>query len=103
MSNTKPLTLQQKLRVARRQMGMSQKELGKALNVTDKAISSYEVGRANPSIETLRLLSALSDKPVTYFIEENQTESMEINMRLNVIEKELTAIRQLLEKRPDLI
>jgi transcriptional regulator with XRE-family HTH domain len=98
MSKAKFLTLPQKLRLCRRQMGMSQREIGKALKLSDKAVSSYEVGRAKPNLETLRLLSALTNRPITYFIEEEQTDAMEIQMRLTTIEKEFEAIRKLLEK-----
>lgn len=43
----------------RRRAGMTQKELAQRLNVTDKAVSKWENGRAKPTTDTLRKLAAL--------------------------------------------
>ncbi|MCI5728202.1 MAG: helix-turn-helix domain-containing protein, partial [Clostridia bacterium] len=45
----------------RRRAGMTQKELAQRLNVTDKAVSKWENGRAKPTTDTLRKLAALLD------------------------------------------
>ena len=100
MSTTKkPLTLADKLKVARKSVGLSQKDLGDALHLSDKAVSSYEVGRAQPSVETIRQISHLTHKPLTYFLEEGETDEMELEMRFKNIERELQEVKQLLLNR----
>ena len=48
----------------RRRMGLSQAELAKALNVTNKAVSKWENGRAKPTTNKLRALSKLFSVPL---------------------------------------
>lgn len=98
MSNHRKLTLAQKLKISRRQIGLSQKQMGSALKLSDKAISSYEVGRATPNLETLRNISVLTNKPVAYFMDDEETDDLQITMRLKVIERELSAIKALLQR-----
>lgn len=43
----------------RKQKGLSQKELAELIAVTDKAISSWECGRAEPSIQMIERLSII--------------------------------------------
>ena len=43
----------------RKEKGMTQKELGEKLNVSDKAISRWETGKNYPDIETLQRLAEL--------------------------------------------
>ena len=44
--------------------GLSQKELAAALGVTDKAVSKWETGKANPSTQAIRKLAAILDQNV---------------------------------------
>lgn len=99
MPNRKSLsTLALKIKRARKEVGMSQKKLGDALRVSDKAVSSYEVGRALPPLDTLIEIATLTHKPVMYFIDDKTNEE-DLGYKLDKIEKELTAIRQLLAER----
>ena len=43
----------------RKRAGLSQFELAAAVGVTNKAVSKWEVGKAKPSVETIRKLAAL--------------------------------------------
>lgn len=100
MSNSKSLsTLALKIKKARKEAGMSQKKLGDALRVSDKAVSSYEVGRALPPLDTLTQIAALTHKPVTYFIDDTKTDEEDLGYQLAKIEKELAAVRRLLAER----
>ena len=91
-------TLATKLKQARKDRGLSQKEMGTALKLSDKAVSAYEVGRAVPSIDTLREVSKVTYKPLSYFIDED-SEEQELEAKLHGIEQELAEIRKLLAKR----
>ena len=43
----------------RMKRGLSQRELGEMLGVTDKAVSKWENGKAKPTTDTLRKLAAV--------------------------------------------
>jgi transcriptional regulator with XRE-family HTH domain len=100
MSNAKKqLTIAQKIKLARKSVGLSQKELGEKLDLSDKAVSTYEVGRAVPSLETLREISKLTYKPLAYFMEEADPQQENLRSRLRQIEQELAEIKALLKEQ----
>lgn len=84
---------------ARRAAGLSQKELAKALHISDKAISSYEVGRSVPSMETLKKISTIVKKPFTYFDDDQSVTDLTLSDKIARIERELIEIKELLKKR----
>ena len=43
----------------RKRSGLSQSELAAKVGVTNKAVSKWEVGKAKPSVETIRKLAVL--------------------------------------------
>jgi transcriptional regulator with XRE-family HTH domain len=99
MSNIKKsLNMARKIKKARKEAGLSQKQLASRLAVTDKAVSSYEVGRATPPVEVLREISKYTFKPVQYFVDEKDSEKIDLESRLMKIEKELTEAKKILEK-----
>ncbi len=79
-------------------MGLSQKDLAAMLQVSDKAISSYEVDRAQPPLPTLRKISEITHKSVEYFV--NDEDDTELNLRLQIkkIEHDLLEAKQALLK-----
>src|SRR5690348_13510689 len=93
------LNLAGKIKTARKKSGYSQKEFGAILKVSDKAISSYEVGRATPPLETLREMSKVTATPIAYFLEEKPSDDMEIGMKIERIERDLEEIKNLLLHR----
>jgi transcriptional regulator with XRE-family HTH domain len=104
MSNSKRTytpTLGDKIRAARKDSGYSQREFGDALKLSDKAISSYEVDRALPTIDTLREMSRLTQKPVNYFLDDGDQVEIELHSRFAAIERQLEEIKQLLQKRDE--
>lgn len=97
MSNIKKsLNLGTKIKTARKEAGMSQKQLASLLGVSDKAVSAYEVGRAQPPVETLREISNVTYKPVNYFVDINDVEEMSVADRIAKIEHELLEIKKML-------
>lgn len=89
----------EKIRKARQDSGLSQKELGAILLITDKAISSYEVGRTIPNMHILKKLGEAVHKPISYFDDTPESEDIDLQIKLKVIEKELLEIKKLLASR----
>ena len=56
------------LRELRRENRMTQKDLASLLNTTDDSIFSWEKGRSQPSIETIRKLCTIFDVSADYLI-----------------------------------
>jgi transcriptional regulator with XRE-family HTH domain len=93
------LTLGQKIRYARRSIGISQKQLGDLLQLSDKAVSSYEVDRAVPPLETLKEISKHTSRPMSYFLNDSTKNEQTIAEKIIAIEEELREIKALLEKQ----
>ena len=53
----------------RKKNKLTQIELSKQINYSDKAISRWETGEVVPDVETLNSLAKVFDVPVTYFFE----------------------------------
>lgn len=64
------MELGEKLRMARQEAGLSQRQLCGEV-ITRNMLSQIEHGTARPSMETLRFLAARLEKPVSYFLEED--------------------------------
>lgn len=92
-------SLAEKLKKSRKAVGLSQREMGKILKLSDKAVSSYEVGRAVPSFESLKQISEVTHKPINYFLEDQPSDSLDIQMKIKTIEKELAEIKAILLKK----
>jgi transcriptional regulator with XRE-family HTH domain len=100
MSNPKKyLSLGEKIKKARKEIGYSQKQFGEALQLSDKAISAYEVDRAEPTISTLKNISKITHRPASYFLEDSNTEDLDLQIKIKTIERELLEIKNLLKKR----
>ncbi|OGC51848.1 hypothetical protein A2982_03935 [candidate division WWE3 bacterium RIFCSPLOWO2_01_FULL_39_13] len=85
-----------RIKTARKEAQLSQKELGKALSVSEKAVSSYESGRTIPPFHTLEKIAKKTSKPIRYFSEENIQE-ISLLSKLIIIEKQLAEIKKLLK------
>ena len=59
--------LSEKIKKLRLKMGISQKQLSDLLGISDQAVSKWEIGLSNPSIENLFKLSKIFSAPVDYF------------------------------------
>ena len=55
----------------RKQKGLTQLDLAKKINYSDKAISRWEKGEVLPDIETLQSLSKIFGVPLNYMLEEH--------------------------------
>lgn len=102
MSNRKTTSIDQQLgariKLARKEVGYSQKELANTLQLSDKAVSAYEVGRAQPNLETLQAISKATFKPISYFLDDNNQEDIDLQLRIKRIEQELLQIKKALQR-----
>lgn len=93
-----------RIKRARELRGVSQRNLGLILGLSDKAISAYESGRTFPPLETLFRISEELEKPMVYFLaDENSRESAldkidELESLLKKLSTSLQDIRVLLLK-----
>lgn len=100
MSNIKPTSpLAERIKQARLEAGLSQKKLGQAIKLSDKAVSSYEVGRAVPSLDTLKEIGKFTHKPVGYFVDDGDHQDLDLQIRIKTIEKELLEIKKILQQK----
>lgn len=61
----------------RKSQGLTQIDLAKRVNYSDKAVSRWEKGEVLPDIETLQSISQVFNVPISYFFEEHDQESVE--------------------------
>lgn len=91
--------LAKRIRQAREGSHLSQSELAKNLGVSDKSISAYEQGRSTPSLEKLKKIASSTHRSLEYFTNDDVTKA-EIATKLQMIERELAAVKKLLLKKP---
>lgn len=60
-----PYSFFKNIKKARTSSGLSQKELAKRLEVSDKTISAYETGRAIPPMPTLAKIAKITETPIS--------------------------------------
>lgn len=89
--------LAMRIKQARESSHISQRELGKSIGVSDKSISSYEKARSMPPVEKLKKIAQKTNKPLLFFTED-KTVKIDIISKLNVVEKELKEIHEILIK-----
>ena len=100
MSNIKKrLNVGGRIKKARKELGISQKQLARYLRLSDKAISSYEVGRTTPSFATIKKIGKVVHKPITYFDEDSNPNGLDLQIKIKTVEKELLEIKRLLKKK----
>ena len=59
-----------KIKIARIENDMTQKDLADAIGALQKSISRYEAGISAPSLETLVKMAKVLKKPFGYFFDE---------------------------------
>lgn len=72
----------------RKQYSLTQKELADRLNLTPKAISFYELGQREPSIDLLKKLSTIFDVSLDYLIGNNSSDKSTVSNDLSHVYKE---------------
>ena len=80
------MELGEKLRTARQEAGLSQRQLCGDI-ITRNMLSLIEHGNAKPSMDTLKLLAARLGKPMSYFLEEDAVVSLNAQVMETVRER----------------
>lgn len=93
--------LGEKIRRLRKQMGLTQEELGERANIHYSYVGQVERGDKMPSLKTLKKLAAALNTPVQYLLEEPSTYSTSENILPEVVAefRQLIAGRSLDEVR----
>lgn len=98
-----------KIKEAREEINMSQRDLGMTLGLSDKAVSAYEASRTIPPLETLVRIADELNKPLDYFINPNSPE-YSVETKLAMMERsvtkmtsELQSIKKLLVEEAHLV
>ena len=64
------MTIGEKIKSSRLSKGLTQKQLGQLCGMADSAIRRYELGGANPKIETLQKIANALNIDISYFRDE---------------------------------
>lgn len=91
-----------KIRRAREDQGISQKDLGMALGLSDKAVSAYEASRTIPPLETLVRIAEELSKPLDYFLDSNADE-YRIETKLSTMEQTVSHLLNEIHKIQDFL
>lgn len=67
----------------RKQKQLTQIDLAKKINYSDKAVSRWENGEVVPDVETLQKISQVFGVPVSYMLEKHESEEKGINLLKN--------------------
>lgn len=96
------MELGEKLRLARQEAGLSQRQLCGDV-ITRNMLSQIEHGTARPSMDTLRQLAARLGRPVSYFLEEDGAVSPNQGLMVRARQAEAAEARVLLQafQQPD--
>lgn len=73
--------LGQKIQAAREEKKMSQEQLANAIGCSQSALSNYEKGKRRIYLTQLEKLSETLDKPISYFVE-NDEDNLEMSPNL---------------------
>lgn len=81
-------TIGDRIRIKRKELGLTQAELGEKLHVTDRAVSKWESGEGDPSISLLSLLAETLNVSVDFLL----TGKVEETISLDDMDEEKRAL-----------
>lgn len=93
-----------RMRERRRALGLTMKQLGSIVGVSEGAISHYETGRREPDPDMLKSLASALGVSVDYILGRDQTEPAHNESTLALLTREermLEMFRQMDEKEQD--
>lgn len=61
--------MKERIKRVRQYQGMTQAEFAQSVNVTPRSVQGWEAGTSAPHPATLRRISALAGKPISWFYE----------------------------------
>ena len=83
------MTIAERIRLTRKQKGLSQKDLAEKANVNLKSISRYEIGASIPPADTLKSISDALGVTADFLLEDNQTKIVDKDLlsKMEVIQQ----------------
>lgn len=87
--------LGERIRHARKLKNLSQIELASLIGISDKAISSYEVGRAIPPLDILQKISISLTMPISFFFNQPEEKHSALANKVDQMIKELNELKEL--------
>lgn len=86
--------VQDRIKDARKAARCSQQELADMLGVSDKTISAWEVGRAEPSLNMLNKIAKATKQPLDFFVHDRdftvESKLLQVEDNLRQIKKHLS-------------
>lgn len=92
-----------KLKELREAAKMSQAELAKQLNLSQRVISSYETGINEPDIQTLKNIAKYFNVSIDYLLNFNQSELTINDVKQNIKNLDHQQLLDIIEKQLDLL
>lgn len=67
------MTLGEKLKIARKQAGLSQEQLSEKLGVSRSAVAKWETDNGIPDVDNLKILSKLLNVSIDYLLDNGES------------------------------
>ena len=83
----------EKLKVLRKEKGLTQKNLSNMLNISQGAYAHWEYGKREPNFEKLSMLACIFDVSIDFLLSENLEISKETYLKLKEEKKNLFSVR----------
>ena len=83
----------EKLKVLRKEKGLTQKSLSNMLNISQGAYVKWENGKREPNFEKLSMLACIFDVSIDFLLSENLEISKETYLKLKEEKKNLFSVR----------
>ena len=91
-----------RIKQLRRNNNISQKELGKIVNLNQRTISNYETGIAEPDLYTIRKLAEYFNVSIDYLLGSDEENSIQITRKdLKTLKKITEILNKLVDKLID--
>jgi len=97
MTTTTHQKIGKKIRIARKQMGMTQSDLAKKLGRSGAAIAYLEQGKRRISTEILTMISHFTSKPLSFFYGDEGDSDRQLKKQLEDLRGHLDGIKTLLD------
>lgn len=72
------MELGQKIKLIRKEKKLTQKELGRRIEVSEAAVSQYEAGKRQPDWDTMARLAKTLDVELSYFFDGDKVETTDL-------------------------
>lgn len=75
-------SLAERIKVAREDQGLSQRQLAQALGFSQAAVNHWESGRSEPNLETIKRIAKITGKPEHHFLDLPQPDTEKVRQEV---------------------